>query len=146
MVTRFKAAFHLKSVQNGSRDTDSPINGRDRLALPLRACPRAPAADTGAARARPHVSGRSSSAAPALQTRAWWPAGRAAARRAGRPRFQRAAARRSRGRPDAARYLRSGSRQTARQRLHPSVRCVEPPGPCPESGAGVPAGAWPRWP
>ena len=31
MVTRFKAAFHLKSVQNGSRDTDSPINGRDRL-------------------------------------------------------------------------------------------------------------------
>ena len=32
MVTRFKAAFHSKSVQNGSRDTDSSINGRDRLA------------------------------------------------------------------------------------------------------------------
>ena len=70
MVARFKAAFHSKSVQNGSRYTDSSINGRDRPALPLRACPRAPAPDAGAARARPHVSGRSSSGAPALQTRA----------------------------------------------------------------------------
>ena len=35
MVTRFKAAFHPKSVQNGSRDTGCSVNARDRPALLL---------------------------------------------------------------------------------------------------------------